>query len=368
MLDKFAGVFADAIVTRVCRILGSVVRTDANPCHPAMFSHKRILVVKPCCLGDSLMSTPAIAELKGAIPSSKITVAVSDWAVPAVKSNPDIDEIWNIGMVGIPRKYGIWSYIRFVRQMRSAGYDACFVLDRSPLMGLACLMGGIPIRLGIDSVGRGFALTHRVSETNGVNEATLYLDVVKAAGVPVTGMHAKFRPSHKDILTIQNTASELGLDLAKCIAIAPGGGVNPGNSALSKRWSPYAYAQLVDHIFENTSVTPILVGTQSDAGNIQVVMDRSVAPCVDLHGTTSFGELGALISKCQAFVGNDSALAHLAAAVDVAGVAVFTVTDPRAFKPSGRFIRTVIAGERTSTVTSVARNVSDMINKRRDLF
>jgi len=49
---------------------------------------------------------------------------------------------------------------------------------------------------------------------------------------------------------------------------------------------------------------------------------------VDLTGKTAIGDLPALLSQCQLFLGNDSGAMHVAAAVGLPVVAVFGPTDP----------------------------------------
>ena len=58
-----------------------------------------ILILKPCCLGDVLMTTPLVGTLRAAYPEARIDYAVGEWARPAVATSPDIDEV-------LPRQAG----------------------------------------------------------------------------------------------------------------------------------------------------------------------------------------------------------------------------------------------------------------------
>jgi len=58
---------------------------------------------------------------------------------------------------------------------------------------------------------------------------------------------------------------------------------------------------------------------------IQAGLDRAA---LDLTGKTEIAELPALLSRCSAFLGNDSGAMHVAAAVGLPIVAVFGPTDP----------------------------------------
>ena len=134
-----------------------------------------ILIIKPCCLGDVLMATPVIAALRQTFPKARIDFAVGDWARAMVENNPHLDGLLDCGPsasrrgelvepsgrgpVGSGGRYSWREYFDLARRIRAARYEACFVLDRSPLISLLPYLGGVPQRVGLDSRGRGFSLT-----------------------------------------------------------------------------------------------------------------------------------------------------------------------------------------------------------------
>ena len=81
------------------------------------------------------------------------------------------------------RHWRRWSACRRLSEtLRAGDYDLAIVLDRSLFASLAAWRAGIPLRVGIDSGGRGFSLTTRVPWNQVRHETDLYLDVVQAAG------------------------------------------------------------------------------------------------------------------------------------------------------------------------------------------
>src|SRR5690606_41125943 len=52
----------------------------------------RILIIKTHAIGDLLMTTPAIRDIRGAHPQAHITLLVGKWSSPAIRWNPHIDE------------------------------------------------------------------------------------------------------------------------------------------------------------------------------------------------------------------------------------------------------------------------------------
>ena len=66
-------------------------------------------------------------------------------------------------------------------------------------------------------------------------------------------------------------------------------------------------------------------------------------PVLDLSRRLSFGEVGALLELAGGFLANDSATAHLGAAVGASGVVMYTVTDPDVYGPSGEQVVKLVA-------------------------
>src|SRR5208283_4735726 len=72
----------------------------------------------------------------------------------------------------------------------------------------------------------------------------------------------------------------------------------------------------------------ILFGTSAEAAVSNAIIAAMKKKPVDLTGKTAIGDLPALLSQCQLFLGNDSGAMHVAAAVGLPVVAVFGPTDP----------------------------------------
>src|SRR5688572_27452735 len=140
----------DTVVEFLCWALniavGPFTHTPLNlPPEPSF------LIIKPCCLGDVLMATAAIGQLRKAYPKSRIAFAVGDWAKEVIVHCPNVDEIVSCGRVGAGVSFNWSDYISLVQNARKGNYDACLVLDRSPLLTLVPFLAGIKHRIGLNS-------------------------------------------------------------------------------------------------------------------------------------------------------------------------------------------------------------------------
>jgi lipopolysaccharide heptosyltransferase II len=298
---------------------------------------RRLLVIKPAALGDVLMATPALAALRAGYPRAKIALAVGRWSSPAMEGNPDVDEILDCGSFGTPGRYGFKEIVWFVRQISGQGYDLAVVLDRSPKVAVAPWLAGIPHRAGIDSSGRGFALTVRVPWDRPRHEIELMLDVVRALGVQPPTTRLTFACQEEHGRYANRLLQEWGLaGHTPVVIVHPGGATNPGKVMPSKRWPATRFAELADRLVDELDARIVIVGHGADAPLARKMRLAMRHPAVDLVGqTSSFGQLAALLARSHLYVGNDSSPLHLASAVGTPVVGLFGPTDPAISGPYG---------------------------------
>jgi ADP-heptose:LPS heptosyltransferase len=108
----------------------------------------------------------------------------------------------------------------------------------------------------------------------------------------------------------------------------------------AKRWPAVRYAELGRRLAETLGASIVVVGGPDDAPLTAAVV-RELADLAgergaavwDLGGRTTLGALGAILRRCDLFVGNDSAPMHLAAAVGCPVVGLFGPTNPAMYAP-----------------------------------
>ncbi len=303
-----------------------------------------ILVIKPCCIGDLILATPAIGQLKKSFPHAKIAVATGPWSRDILINNPDVDEIIDSGQVGIGSKVSLKEYFSLVSKLKNKDFQLCLVLDRSPLVSLLPFLAGIPIRAGLDSKGRGFPLSIRVPVTEGRHEAELYLDTVRALNIGINEPELKFRVSDS---ALQWAKEKLSPQVGPLVVLQAGGGVNPGSSMFEKRWPLESYSELAG-LFIEQGYRIVAIGDQSDkeaASYLMSLHNKNGEGVIDLAGQTTLEQLGAAISVSSLYIGNDSGPTHLAAAVGAPVVAIFGPSKPQTYAPYTKKKRVIYKGE-----------------------
>jgi len=338
--------YRDGLVTAAGRWLGPVFAARPGWAPPPP---RRVLVLKPCCVGDLIFASAALRELRRGLPASRIEVAVGGWSRAAVEHNPHVDEIVDLeaagdgprGLAGLLRSARLKEgapLARLVRMLRERRYDWCLVLDRSPLLGLVPALAGIPLRAGLDSLHRGFAHNVRVPARGVRHESDLYLDVVRAVGIEPRDGATELFPSSEDAAWARQTLARLqaqGHLRRPLVLLHPGGGQNPSMTFSAKQWPAERYGVLARLCRDRLGGTVVLVGGPRDTAIARRVRETAgdADRLVDLTGLPTLGQLAALAALAEAWVGNDTGPSHMAVAVGTPSVLVFGPSDPRRYGP-----------------------------------
>ncbi len=300
-------------------------RTRRNP--------QAIVVIKPCCLGDLLMTTALLDVIHAAYPAASITYVAGSWSKVVPEHHPAVNMVIDCGTVGIPGRYRLSDYMKIARKLRGYHFDLAFVLDRSPMVTLLPWLAGIPRRIGPDSLGRGFSLTTRVplssSHIKLQHEAEIYLDLARATGLLIQHPRMRFESREEERRAALSSSHVQ-------VALLPGGGSNPGMELTAKRWPLDRYRELARRLVQELDAEVLLVGGPDDAAlNTQLLegLDVPEGSVKNIAGKTSFGELAAQLERCALFIGNDSSPMHLAAAVGIPVIAIFGPTSPQEYGP-----------------------------------
>ncbi len=298
---------------------------------PLPAAPRSVLVIKPCCLGDVLLTTPLVARIRQAYPEAQLTYAVGLWARPMVATSAHINTT-----LTLPDRWTWGSLLAAARTIRRQHFDIVFVPDRSPLLTLLTWLAGIPVRVGLDSAGRGFAYTHRAPVPSIVmHEADQYNLLAQAAGLPDPPRRLFFFPSAEAERAAAAIVAEHRIPHRPLVVLHPGGGQNPGMTLPRKRWFPERWAGVAAELIRTSGACIIVVGGPGDQDAAAAVSRAMPEPAVTLVRQWDWDVLGALLHQSDLFLGHDTGMMHLATAVGTPTVAVFGPSDPQTYGPYG---------------------------------
>ena len=292
-----------------------------------------------------MLTTPLLVALSEAFPAARFDWAVSDWASPAVSTNPRLTRTLSTGRGAGADSEQLKSLLD---AFRAEAYDTCFIPGPpdATLVRLA-REAGIPQRVGLNG-GRHAGL-RRGDYTLAVNPppgerhaARLYLALARAVGVDAALADAaemEFAPPDRDRTAAARwLVEELDwLGDRPLVMLHPGGGENPAQRALDKRWPAERFARLGNYLTRTFDARVVVVGLAEERG-LAVQLTGMMAPgsagkAANRAGEIGLGELGALCELADLYVGNDCGASLIAAATGCPTLLLYGPTDPALTAP-----------------------------------
>lgn len=155
-----------------------------------------------------------------------------------------------------------------------------------------------------------------------------YVDVARAAGGVADRAEFALSPSPDAVASVS------------AMVEGPYAVFNPGAGWVTKRWPPGHFAALADRAHA-AGVRVVLIGGRADADRAAAdeVLGACADPPLDLVGNTSVPELVALLAGARFHVGGDTGSSHIAAALGVPAIGLYSITRPARSCPYGQVER-----------------------------
>lgn len=285
---------------------------------------RRIMVRSTNWVGDAVMTTPAMGDLRAAFPAAEIVVVANPLVAELFAHHPSCDRVLVFDKKGPHQGVrGLW---RFAGQLRRERFDLAVLLQNAIEAALMAALAGIPRRAGYRTDARGWLLSHGVAvgaAERRLHHTAYYRHMLAQLGIT----------SGDGRLCLACTAEEQAwarqtLDDGRWVAINPGAAYGS-----AKRWLPERFAEVADRLAGAYGVRIVLTGGPGEKEIGRDIEQAMSEQPLNLIGRTTVRELMAILSRCRLMVSNDSGPMHVAAAFDIPIVAVFGPTDHTTTSP-----------------------------------
>jgi heptosyltransferase-2 len=119
--------------------------------------------------------------------------------------------------------------------------------------------------------------------------------------------------------------------------------VHPGSGSERKNWPLERFAELATLLLERPQTRLLLIGGEADGRRLETLQRNLPSDRVELARNLPLAELARRVRDCALFLGHDSGISHLAAAVGTPSVLLFGPTDPAIWAPQNPQVRIVRA-------------------------
>ena len=273
----------------------------------------KILIIRLSSIGDIVLTTPVLEAIKDKYPEATLDFLVMDKFKDGICGNRCID---NLILFEKEKYKGLWGIIKFSRKLKKNGYDIIIDLHskvRSIL--ISRILGNKVLRYKKRSWWKTLCVRLRFIRYH-VDDTIVrnYFRPLKKLGIFYTHEKLKFDFKMQDIESVKH--------FKNFIAMAPGA----GNS--TKKWPKEYFAELAKRLTENI----LLIGGNSEYNHFEYIRKEIGERCQNLAGKLSLKESGALISRSNYVITNDSAPFHIARGVGKKVFVIFGPTDPGMFE------------------------------------
>ncbi len=297
-----------------------------------------LIVRMPNWLGDLVMATPVLADLRTHWPEAHITAMCQANVAPLLAEDPHVDEIF-----AFHRPSG-WlrrtEHQDIILKLRRGEYDLGLLLTHSFSSAWWFWRGRVEQRVGYKGHWRRWILDHAIDEPENIDKQHLvktYKELSEAIGVPKSDTSPELYLSDAERADAAQRLKLLGIPEKATIV-----GINPGAAyGSAKCWLPERFREVALRLLEDPKITVLFFGDNNGSPLVQQICDGLPARVINLAGRTNLRELMALIHHCNVLLTNDSGPMHIADALGTPLLALFGSTCDIRTGPynSGRIIR-----------------------------
>ena len=281
----------------------------------------RILCIHQGALGDFILAVPAIRALREHLQPTWLEIMGHPWIIPLVSGPPYADAVTDINRADMALLFQEDAPLPEELQAYLGAFDAAFYFGRSAAFARNLRRAGIrkTVLLPPFPVGEQHIIDHHFQSL-----AELGIDTLSSP--PRIFLQEKAKEKAKEFFRDKGWIR--GLALHEIIAL------HPGSGGSTKVWPPQRFAALGKILARESKKLLIIQGPADEEVVHGVVAGLGGTPHLVVRDMP-ITQLAALLSHASLFVGNDSGVSHLAAALGVLTLALFGPTDPAVWAPRG---------------------------------
>jgi heptosyltransferase III len=279
----------------------------------------QILVIRGGAIGDFILTLPVLAALRRAFPGTRLELL----------AYPQVGKL----------------------ALASGLVDGVTSIEGGALAGFFAAEGRLDA--GLRNYFSRFAIIlsylydpDRIFETNVARCATAQFIVGPHRPETAAGFHATdtlLKPLERLAIFQADAQPRLSLVAKSAEGASPRPmlALHPGSGSESKNWPEARWAALLDRLVTWPDLELLLVGGEAEGRKLERLAARLPTARATLARSLPLLELAGQLVRCAGFVGHDSGISHLAAALGLPTLVLWGPTPEAVWRPQGAHVRVV---------------------------
>lgn len=287
---------------------------------------RKILVVRLRSIGDTVLSTPSLIALQQFLPAAQIDILLEDWVAPVLEGFQEVDNVLTVGKDAKSR-------FKTAREIRRNNYDVVFNLHGGTTSTFFTRFSGAKYRVGFQNYRYNFLYTNLLSSPTDfwkqdfTHSAEQQLALLGFVGVPVEKKpKSSLAVTMESANSIENKLKSKFQSPNLKFAL-----LHPVAAFDTKQWATENFARIAEYLSKK-DLQIVAVSTKKERDVLEKLKELSNVS-ITIFDDLTLPEITALASQAEIFVGNDSGIAHIAAAVRTSLIVIFGSSNRNHWRP-----------------------------------
>jgi heptosyltransferase III len=280
----------------------------------------KILLVKFRNIGDVLLTTPLIANLKNNFPDAQIDFSVNKGTESMLTLNPNLNDIFVYDrqiIKSYPLLKRLWREVQFIKSFKKKDYNIVINLTDGDRGNLIAWFSNAPLRIGYKNNNLFFkkSITHELPEQKLRHTVEQSLDPLKALNLSISNRSVEIYWSKEDEKLIDQ----------KLVNVDNFIHIHPVSRWLFKCISDSTMSKIIDYCELELGLKVVLTASKDkfEINKINNILSHTKSNPINFAGKFSLKQTATLNKKAKIFIGVDTSIMHVSAANNTPVLAFF---------------------------------------------
>ena len=285
-------------------------------------SLNNILIIKLRDIGDNILCTPLIRNLKQHLPNVSISILTWSYSIPVFEKNPHIDHLFEL-----PKNPPSADIRKLHSKLNSINFDLIMSTHSGGLASKLISKIKSPNKINNFYRGRNKLYTVLTKESNYYRSSIERdLDCLRSLGLEPKNTHTEIFLTSHETTWARKAMEARGIDFTKKIIL-----IHPTAAVSIREWPLEKFNQLIKSLNNQTNIQIVAICTEIEYSKVKALLD-DIPGLVVFHKIT-VRQMMAIIHECDLVIDNDSSPSHVATAFGIPSIVLFSQAIKEIFRP-----------------------------------